>query len=140
MLVRALARDELPRVRELLASSELPIDDIDDPSITLIGAFDDAVLAGVIGLQDCGGVGLLRSLAVTPQHRDRGVARLLCERVFAMTAERKLESLWLLTLSARDYFTRHAFVEVPRETAPAAIRATAPFGSLCPASAHVMRR
>jgi amino-acid N-acetyltransferase len=140
MKLRNLHSDDLPAARELLASSELPIDDIEDPSITFVGAFDNLLLVGVVGLQSCDGTGLLRSLAVSPQHRDHGIARKLCERVFEMTAERKLDSLWLLTTSAKDYFARHAFEAVPRDTAPAAIRSTAQFSSLCPSSAHVMRR
>jgi len=93
-----------------------------------------------VGLQDCDGVGLLRSLAVRLQDRGRGIARQLCERVFALAIERRHASLWLLTTSAKDYFTRHAFEAVPRETAPDSIRATVQFSSLCPSSARVMRR
>lgn len=122
--------------RDLLASVELPIDDLDDPSITLIGAFDDK-LVGVIGMQACGPVALLRSLAVARDHRDRGVARALCEAVYALAGERPL---WLLTTTARDYFARRGFEVIERDEVPAAIRTTAQFSNLCPASAHVMRR
>lgn len=140
MRLRALLPAELPAVRALLAASDLPTDDIDDPSISLVGAFDDDALIGVVGLQACGGVGLLRSLAVAPSHRDRGMAGSLCERVFEMAGERAMESLWLLTTSAKDYFTRHGFEAVPRDEAAEAIRTTAQFTALCPSSAHVMRR
>lgn len=126
--------------RALLAASDLPIDDIDDASISFVGAFDHDALVGVVGLQACGRVGLLRSLAVAPSHRDHGIARELCERVCGMTGERGMESLWLLTTSAKDYFTRHGFETVPRDEAPEAIRTTAQFTALCPSSAHVMRR
>lgn len=138
--LRTLERESMDSARALLVASDLPIDDLDDPSIALVGAFDGTALVGVVGLQTCGRVGLLRSLAVAPEHRRHGIARLLCERVFEMTTERSLESLWLLTTSAKDYFTRHAFEAVPRASAPDALRGTAQFASLCPASAHVMRR
>ena len=45
-----------------------------------------------------------------------------------------------LTTTAADYFARLGFVRIDRDAAPPAIRATAQFASLCPASAHVMRR
>ncbi len=138
--LRNLTPPDMPAARALLASSELPTDDIDDPAITFIGAFHGTELVGIVGLQDCGGTGLLRSLAVTAHHRAQGIARQLCERVFEMASERKLESLWLLTTSAQDYFMRHAFEAVPRDSAPDTVRATAQFASLCPSSAHVMRR
>lgn len=140
MNLRALTPDDMPAARELLAASDLPTDDLDDPSISLVGAFANASLVGVVGLQTCGSVGLLRSLAVVPQRRGDGVARALCEHVFDLAAARTLPTLWLLTTTAKDYFTRHAFEAVPRDEAPDAIRATAQFSSLCPSSAHVMRR
>lgn len=94
--LRDLTRDDLPRAGALLAACDLPTDDLDDPSIALVGAFEGSAMIGVIGLQACGEAGLLRSLAVEPAYRDRGVARALCERVFAMARG----ELWLLTPSA----------------------------------------
>ncbi|MEO8846313.1 MAG: GNAT family N-acetyltransferase [Kofleriaceae bacterium] len=119
------------------ASDRVAYARLDDPNITLIGAFVDAVLAGVIGMQACGEVALLRALAVEPAYRDRGLAAALCERVFVLAGER---DIYLLTESADAYFARLGFEPIDRATVPAAIRATAQFGALCPASARVMRR
>lgn len=140
MKLRPIVDTDIGSVRALLAASELPTDDLDDAAISLVGAFDGDAIIGVVGLQSCGPHGLLRSLAVVPERRRDGVARLLCERVFEMVRARSLQSLWLLTTSAKHYFTRHAFEAVPREHAPDEIRASAQFASLCPSSAHVMRR
>lgn len=124
-------------VRPLLAANDLPTDDLHDPTIVLVGAFDGGTLVGVVGVQACGDAALLRSLAVAPTHRSAGLGARLCARVVELAGDRPV---WLLTTSARDYFTRHGFIVVPRDAAPAAIRATAQFVSLCPASATVMRR
>lgn len=127
-------------VKALLTASDLPIDDLDDPTIQLFAATDSGRLAGVVGLQVLAGAGLLRSLAVDPSARDRGLGSQLCERVTREADTRALSELWLLTTSARDYFARRGFEPVAREQAPAAVRATAQFTSLCPSSAIVMRR
>jgi amino-acid N-acetyltransferase len=127
-------------LRALLDANDLPAADIDDPSITFVGAFDGPVLVGVVGLQACDGVGLLRSLVVRDAARSRGIAQALCERVVELARARRLGSLWLLTTSARDYFTRRGFEVVERDSAPDAIRGTAQFASLCPSTAIVMRR
>ena len=140
MKVRALDAQDMPAARALLVSADLPIDDIDDPAISFIGAYAGAELVGVVGLQDCAGTGLLRSLAVSPQRRGEGIARQLCELVFELATARKLDALWLLTTSAHEYFTRYGFEAVPRDAAPDAIRATAQFAALCPSSAQVMCR
>jgi amino-acid N-acetyltransferase len=125
--------------RALIAAGDLPTDDLDDPSIALIGAFDDGgALVGVVGLQSCGDeAALLRSLAVAPAYRSRGLGGRLCARVVELAGDRPL---WLLTTTAQDYFVRHGFVAVARDEVPDAIRATAQFTSLCPSTAIVMRR
>ena len=128
------------RVRALLAANDLPTDDLDDPSIQLFGALDGQRLAGVVGLQILGRTGLLRSLAVDPAFRDRGLGSRLCDLVVEQARARALESLWLLTTTARDYFARRGFGVAPRDEVPPQIRGTAQFSSLCPTSATMMRR
>lgn len=126
--------------RALLEAAELPTDDLADPAIRMFGAFDGGALVGVVGVQSCDRMGLLRSLAVAPAMRERGIAAMLCERVIELARAEQLAAVWLLTTGAKDYFARHGFIAVARETAPAEIRTTAQFSSLCPSSATVMRR
>jgi amino-acid N-acetyltransferase len=126
--------------RDLLVASELPVDDLDDPAITLLGAFDGASLVGVVGLQRCGEHALLRSLAVVPAQRARGLGRLLCNHVEVLARAGSATELYLLTTAAADYFARLGYEPVERDGAPDAIRATAQFASLCPSSARVLRR
>ena len=127
-------------VRALLAANDLPTDDLDDPTIVLYGAMEAGRLAGVIGLQVLAGAGLLRSLAVAAEVRDRGLGGELCDRVLREARERGLSELWLLTTSAGDYFTRRGFEAVGRDQVPDAVRATAQFASWCPSTATGMRR
>lgn len=140
MNVRPIAPVELSAARDLLVAADLPVDDLADPAIELAAAFTDGAMLGVIGLERRDPVGLLRSLAVAPSARGAGIARALCAYVFERAAAERLTGLWLLTTTARDYFTRQGFVVVDRATAPAPIQATAQFASLCPASAIVMHR
>ncbi len=127
-------------VRGLLTANELPIDDLDDPTIVLFGTSDGGRVVGVVGLQLLAGAGLLRSLAVDPGARDRGLGGQLCDRIVREARQRELSELWLLTTSARDYFARRGFEPVARDQVPSAVRSTAQFTSLCPSSAVVMRR
>ena len=93
--LRDLTADDMPLAKALLASCDLPTDDLDDASIALGGAFDAGAMVGVIGLQSCGDVGLLRSLAVDSAHRAHGVARALCDRVFEVARAHEMRELWL---------------------------------------------
>jgi len=132
-VIRALA--DRTAARELLIAAALPVDDLDDPAVLLHGALEAGVLLGVVGSQSCGAHALLRSLAVAPAARTRGLGRLLCDHVIAISPR----PLWLLTTTARDYFARAGWVDVARDEVPAEIRATAQFSTLCPSTAHVMR-
>lgn len=127
-------------VKALLTASDLPIDDLDDPTIALFGVLESGRLVGVVGLQTLTGTGLLRSLAVDPSVRDRGLGHQLCEHVIQEARARGLSEVWLLTTSARDYFLRRGFEAVAREIAPDSVRSTVQFSSLCPSTAVVMRR
>lgn len=138
--LRDLDVGELDAARALLSACDLPVDDLADANIALAGAFEGTAMLGVIGLQTCGAIGLLRSLAVDPAHRTRRIARLLCERVIVTAAERNLASVWLLTTTAADYFAKLGFERVARDVAPAELQATQQFSTLCPASAVVMTR
>lgn len=82
----------------------------------------------------------LRSLAVAPAARDRGLGRQLCERVVREAQARDLTELWLLTTSAAAYFARLGFEVVARERTHDAVRRTAQFTTLCPSTAIVMQR
>lgn len=127
-------------VTALLVASELPIDDLADPAIELWAALDGARLLGVVGVQWLADGALLRSLAVAPEARDRGIGAALCDAAIRAVEGQGRAPLWLLTTSAQDYFGRRGFELVARDQVPAAVRATAQFASLCPASAAVMRR
>ena len=140
MELRPLALDDREQARALLASNDLPVDDLDDPANSLFAAFDGEELVGVIGLQRCDGIGLLRSLAVAMSRRTHGTGRALCDRVLDAARAGGFDEVYLLTTGAADYFARLGFETVERAAVPDAIRATAQFGSLCPASARVMRR
>lgn len=140
MVVERLTPASLDAARALLTAADLPVDDLEDPAITLLGVHADRALVGVIGLQACGAeIGLLRSLAVAPAHQGRGLAAQLCDAVVELAAAERIPELYLLTTSAADYFARRGFTAIDRAAAPEAVRTSAQFASLCPASARVMR-
>ena len=92
------------------------------------------------GLERYGRHGLLRSVAVSPAWRGRGIAGALTEEILA-TAEREgLEAVYLLTETAADFFARHGFRRIERSAVAESVRASAEFTALCPASAVVMVR
>ena len=69
----------------------------------LIAAIDDQP-AGLIGLEQYGDVGLLRSLVVDATARQRGVGRQLVAALEDLAYTRGVTELWLLTTERRGLF------------------------------------
>lgn len=104
------------------------------------GVRSESIIIAVVGLELFGAVALLRSLAVAPAHRGRGLARQLVTFAESVAASRGVDSLFLLTTTASDFFCKSGFMPISRPEAPPAIQATSQFSSLCPASSAFLRK
>ncbi|MFC4548874.1 MULTISPECIES: arsenic resistance N-acetyltransferase ArsN2 [Halorussus] len=131
-------RDEAS-VEALLDAAGLPTDDLDSgyPSLFVAEAAGERV--GVGGLEAYGDAALLRSVAVAESARGRGYGTAVCERLLARARERNFEAVYLLTTGAADFFAELGFEEVERARTPPAVRESAQFDDLCPASATCMK-
>lgn len=145
VVLRQATADDLASVERLLTASGLPTVGVADALCTFVVAEREGDVAeregdivGVVGLEVCGDHGLLRSTAVDPAYRDRGLGRALVERIIAEAEARGIHALYLLTTTAERYFPSFGFATITRDTVPSPIRATAEFAGACPASATVM--
>jgi amino-acid N-acetyltransferase len=100
----------------------------------------DGIIVGVIGLEVCGRFALVRSMAVEPAFRSRGIARELNALIFGLAQRLGVDELFLLTLTASDYFARLGFQKINRDDVPESIQATNEFGRLCPRTAVCMMK
>jgi N-acetylglutamate synthase-like GNAT family acetyltransferase len=138
--LRPARREDLPAIERLLADAGLPLDGVAATLPHAVVAEHDGALVGVAGVEPCERDGLLRSVAVRPEWRARGLGRRLVERAIADAERRDVRALYLLTTTAETYFPRFGFAPVARAEVPAAVRATSEFREACPASATVMCR
>ena len=97
-------------------------------------------VVGVAGMEHYGNAGLLRSVAVAPEWQGSGIGRALVDRVLEDGAAAGIKEVYLLTMTAENYFPRLGFESVDRAAVPAAVRESVEFTGACPASAVVMRR
>ncbi len=131
---------ERAAVITLLQKTGLLTDDLPTDLSDFLLAWDGDELVGVAGLERHAAVGLLRSVAVDPAHRHKGIATLLIDRLLTIADAAPIQPIYLITATAERYFSRHAFTPVHRDDVPDAIRKTQQFSGLCPASAVVMKR
>src|SRR5690349_1318661 len=101
-IVPALVEDG-PAVLDLLRRCGLPLDGVRDGlARDYLVAQTEGVLAGVCGLEVHGEDGLLRSVAVDPAWRGRGIAEVLMAAALGRARQRSLRGVYLLTTTARD--------------------------------------
>ena len=131
--------DEMPALLALLDECALPIADLEARHLpAFLLCRDDARPIAAAGLESCGEALLLRSLAVAPAYRRRGLAARLLEALEERARSLRREQVFLLTTSAQDFFASRGFQPVARSSVPAAIAESAQFRCLCPASATCM--
>ena len=139
-LIRAASASDLPRVERLLVASNLPLLGVREALENFIVAEADGDIVGVAGLELCCADALLRSVAVAPEWRSRGLGRALVTRAVSDAEARGIRALYLLTTTADRYFPSFGFRKVERSEVPDEVRATQEFTTACPDSATVMTR
>lgn len=130
---------DLDAIRALLQSSALPHADLTGAHLRhFVVLRDGGALAGIGGLEVHGPYALLRSVVVPADGRAQGRGSVLVGTLEANARALKLESIYLLTTTAADYFAQRGYDRIARSIAPAAIQRSAEFATLCPASAVCM--
>ena len=139
--LRAARATDLPAVIELVETSGLPTGDLTEAMLaSFCVADEDRGVVGVAGIEVFGTCALMRSLVVAPVQRGRGVAERLVEWCEAEAHWRGVETTYLLTTTADEYFRKRGYADVPRAAVPLAIAGHAQFRSLCPASAKCLAK
>lgn len=140
--VRPAVATDLDAVLTLLADCELPVDGVADQFEDgyVVSESADGRVDGVAGLEVYGGYGLLRSVAVAPAARGRGLAAALVADRIEWARARGLRAVYLLTTTAASWFADRSFSVVDRDAVPASVRRSPEFSDLCPASAIVMEQ
>lgn len=140
--VRPASSTDSEAVLDLLLRCELPTHGVSDrfPAGYSVAVTDSGTVVGAAGVERYGTYALLRSVAVDPDWRGRGLAeRLIAERM--RWAQRSgARTMYLLTTTAADYFSRRGFRRVAREEVPPEVRSSSEFTTVCPVTADVMVR
>jgi amino-acid N-acetyltransferase len=140
--IRPAAAHDGAAVRAVIAAAGLPLDGLDDVALLLVAECDGAVV-GTVALErypaESGTVFLLRSAAVAPHLRGRGIgAALTAAALEQVDAERA--PVALLTETAGGWFPRFGFLPVSRAELPEVLAASPELQGACPASARALLR
>ena len=130
---------DVPAIKDLLTSASLPTAGVDDHWQTFLVARDGDKLIGCGGAEAYPTAALIRSIAVDPAYRSRGVGRRIVRQLLDRLASRGLREFYLLTTTAEDYFARRGFKKIDRDEVHPQLMASRELQDACPASATCMR-
>lgn len=130
------------KVIALLEAASLPTEDLGRSSMLhfLVTRDGSGKVIGAIGAERFGCNALLRSLVVATGYRHRELGTQLVASLEARCRSLAVADLFLLTTSAGDFFARHRYRAIGRESVPAELLAAAEFTRLCPSSAVCMTK
>jgi amino-acid N-acetyltransferase len=131
---------DLAEVQRLLSANELPLDGVADFIDHFLVARAAGRIVGCIGLERYGSSALLRSAAVRKDLHGRGVGAQLVSALLARARGEGIETIYLLTTTAPEYFARVGFERIDRGEIAGELNASAELKGACPASAVVMRQ
>ena len=114
--ISGASSSDLDDILALLAAVSLPHEGVREHLESFVVARDgQGRLVGCAGLERHGDVGLLRSVAVSPQIQQSGVGSRLTAAVLERAAANGVREAVLLTTTARDFFARRfGFAEAGR--------------------------
>ena len=138
MPISAAKRDELPEILTLLEECNLPKEGLATHLYTTLVARKGKEIVGCSALELYQEFALLRSVAVKPPFRKRGLALNLTREALDLAKRYQVTNVYLLTETASTFFSKVGFIRVPRSDVPENIQRSTEFTTLCPDTATVM--
>ena len=127
-------------VLALLKAAGLPTEDISKDLENFWIAETAGNAIGVIGMDLYAPYGLLRSMTVLPEYRNKGIASRLVDQVEQLAKKLDLSELYLITNTAESYFSKKGFQLIMKAELPASVASSEEMNGLCPASSVIMRK
>lgn len=129
---------DLAQVFALLAASDLPTDGLAEHWQNGVVARADGEVVASAAVELYGGEALLRSVAVAPTHRGRGLGQAVARRALEVASAAGARRVYLLTTTAADFFPRLGFRPIARDEVGEGVQASVELTSACPESAQAM--
>ncbi len=127
IVLTTAAEKDIPYIVELLRENGLPDSDIPEKRASLFLARSDQAVVGIGGVEILGEYGLLRSLAVLREERNKGYGQAITRGLIHHARMAGVTALYLLTTTAAPFFEGLGFERIGRDLAPEPITLTSEF-------------
>jgi amino-acid N-acetyltransferase len=129
---------DIPAILALLERNGLPQDGFLDHVRTALVARVGESVVGSAALELYGKAALLRSVAVDASLRGQGLGQQLTRAALELARQRDVETVYLFTETAGDFFPRFGFRAINRSAVDTGVQQSIEFTSACPVSAQVL--
>lgn len=140
MIIQTATEQARTAIISLLQSQKLPTEDLPDVLDHFFIATEEDQLAGLIGLERYGSYGLLRSMVVHPDYRNRQIAERVVQQLEETAKATGITAMYLLTETAEKYFSKKGYKTITRNDVPQTLMQSSEFSHVCPVSATVMKK
>jgi len=137
--ITAATSADVVAIKALLAANSLPTAGVDDHWRTFVIARDGGKIVACGGAEAYQFAALIRSVAVDPEYRGRGLGRRIVRQLLDRLASRGLREFYLLTTTAEDYFRKRGFKPIDRDEVHPQLLSSREFQDACPSTATCMR-
>jgi C_GCAxxG_C_C family probable redox protein len=115
-LIRKATETDVASIKSLLQQCFLQAEDIPRENQIFWIVKKDMKITGVVGIENFGLSGLLRSFAVHPDFRGQAIGAGLLHHAMEEAVNLGIESLYLCTDTAARYFEKHNWIYIRRES------------------------
>jgi len=139
--LRPATAADLPAAQQLLSSASLTTSGLADQwgEQYCLAVTDAGQVVGLAGYELYPPYALLRSVAVAPEWRGRGLGAALTADRLEAAGRCGIHSVFALTTTAAAYFPKLGFRRILRDDVPAEVQQSPEMSSICPSSATVLR-
>jgi amino-acid N-acetyltransferase len=136
--IQRASKADLSAVEDLLRRSGLDPNRLGEHTDTVVVARSGGKVVGSAGLEIYDKAALLRSVAVDERLRGQGLGQRLTEAALDMARQAGVDSVYLLTRTAADFFPRFGFSAIDRAELPPSVQASGQFQTDCAKTATFM--
>ena len=129
---------DLKSIITLLNQAHLPLDGFPDDIDMALVIRDKVDIIGCAALELYPPFALLRSIAVVDKWRGNGLGLALTQAALDEARRNGITHVYLLTVTAFDFFLRFGFRAIARASVPDQVRDSVEFTTACPESAQAM--
>jgi len=140
LTITAARSEDLQQVFALLEECGLPREGLENHLSTTLVARKGIEIIGSAALELYQEHTLLRSVAVKSAFRKQGIGLKLAKAALDLAKERQVRNVYLLTETAKAFFSKQGFNQVLRSDVPETVKQSVEFTTLCPDTCTVMMK